>query len=201
VIYRRRNPLSNITVAMEELPDYASIPQIIDSVAEAERVFDVVTEDEILGCGANGCVMPLVDGRALKITQSFGEIAVIQIIGTLSPKDAEGFVRIDPQGVIEVPIGYAYVRERAYRMLTHAEQRRYEPELDRVNVTFDGGDVDDYRKAVRAMMREPALRAIARTMLAAERKGMLLEDVTNDNVAWRDETTLIAIDAEAKFVR
>jgi hypothetical protein len=130
----------------------------------------------------------------LKITQSLQEVAVVDAIGTLSPRDAEGFVRIE-SAVVEVPLGYAYVRESFHRTLTRAEEHACAKVLNRINEAAYNGEVEEYMDAVR-WLGAPELRALRRTMEALANKGVLLADVTNDNVAWRDERTIIAIDAE-----
>jgi hypothetical protein len=196
---RAPNPVTPAALARHEMPVYAGYKDaavqdmILRSIAQAERDFEVTAEDSILGCGGNGCVVQLADGDLLKITKSLSEVAYVDVLGQLTGKDAEGFVRIGMDGVREVPFGYAYVREKAQRMLTLNDHRRYDAALERVDASQTA---EEYLKNVARMSAEhPALRALARTLTAAAKKGTLLFDVVNDNVAWRDDHTIIGLDA------
>jgi hypothetical protein len=221
---REPNPLTLATARAYEQGTGTRWPakELVAFVKRAARELSVHVENDLLGCGAFGCAVP-VKGQSLvlKVSESGRELRLVQSVLEL-PREARGFVRIERLPVMLGPDpnqysweydlfanrAFAYVRERVEPIEHGAPPRArgflavpgHWPSflLDAHNAAEDG-NADSYLSEL-DLFTDPYL-DIAHTMRELyERENILVGDALPTNMGWRKarlKRTLVLMDANA----
>jgi hypothetical protein len=226
---RRKNPLTPATALAywasgrdgpfdlldpDGMPGPLSARNLASVVRKAEELLQVEVDDTLLGCGLNGCVLPVrafqgrpVQGFVLKVTGNTTEVAVVRLARALFAD--EGFVRIATEPVElgrvtdTVDPFYGYVREEIVP-LDEPMQRvlgDLQKDLARANSAAERLDLRGYLRALKALAVPHAfLRPIASTLKKLAGEGVLVSDIWADNMGRRADGTLVLVDAEGNFL-
>jgi hypothetical protein len=196
------------------MPGPLSARNLASVVRKAEELLQVEVDDTLLGCGLNGCVLPVrafqgrpVQGFVLKVTGNTTEVAVVRLARALVAD--EGFVRIATEPVElgrvtdTVDPFYGYVREEIVP-LDEPMQRvlgDLQKDLARANSAAERLDLRGYLRALKALAVPHAfLRPIASTLKKLAGEGVLVSDIWADNMGRRADGTLVLVDAEGNFL-
>ncbi len=193
---RRSPPVSPFPRLPDDVQDPAKLAKLIN---EAESILGVRVSSKILGCGSNGCAVPVGKARVLKLSSSRGEERAIQAI--LDADAFDGFARVfeGPVTLRSNPQFFAYVRETV-TPLSPPEWRALEAWKGSLQELSDSGlNLDEvaYMEELRHLEVIPELRAMMGTLRAVAETGVLLWDIQPANFGWR-EGTIVLFDAEAE---
>jgi hypothetical protein len=140
----------------------------------------------VLGCGQMGCAYLLADGRVLKITSDWQEVALARLLRNPSPGIEKGIARVESDVVqvadVETKFGkgrYAYVRE--YVEPVESLSASVERELEDADAAWDSAEMIAALKTIRARPLIPlrnALRDLAK-------RGLVVTDLKTDNLGRR----------------
>jgi hypothetical protein len=173
---------------------------------KAERALHVRTEDDVYGCGGNGCAIPTDEGDVLKITVSPNEIRAVEAVHRL--KAYEGYTKIlrPPVAIGRGEHGalasaYTYLREAVAVPVWFHHEREVNKLFEDIYDAVMSDDVEEYEAALDALddlvePLVPELAGVVRTLRKVFEGGVMLSDLSADNMGMTPSGEIVLIDAE-----
>ena len=182
-----------------DLPDDVIDPaHLVALVNEAAERLDVEVQNKILGCGSNGCVVPLKKGHfVLKISSSGAERRVLEAVRDIDSFEGFALIVAGPLPLRSDPTFFAYVRESVTPYVSPGVNYELGGSfLAEASDSADNGDAEGYVAALDAF--EPPYLEIAVTMRRLYEEACVpIFDANLQNMGWRSDGTLVLYDAEA----